>query len=95
MPDPTNSNAPLHGIVVSFCNQDNHYQREFFTIYAEGFTEHTATHLIQLDLYGVVNRRQAEKFGQSDLDYRRDTGYMGSELGGGLYPDGIVQIIDT
>lgn len=57
----------MHAAQVTFANEDNHYQEDTITVYADGFTEETATNFLPLTHPGTTRTAQAHVYGRDQL----------------------------
>lgn len=57
----------VHAARVTYANEDNHYQEDTITVYADGYTEETATAFIDLRPVGITRTAPAHVYGRDQL----------------------------
>ncbi|RMB11906.1 host specificity factor TipJ family phage tail protein [Eilatimonas milleporae] len=57
----------VHGIRVTFANEDNDYQEDTLVVHADGFNETNATSFIDINAPGITRTAQAHVFGRYQL----------------------------
>lgn len=58
---------PIHGLRISFINEEKRYEQDELTVYAPGYTADTATLFEKIELFGTTNPTQAAIKGQWHL----------------------------
>lgn len=57
----------IHAARVTFANEDNHYQEDTITVYADGWNEETASSFLDLTHPGCTRTAQAHVYGRDQL----------------------------
>lgn len=59
---------PVHGLRISFINEEKRYEQDELTVYAPGYTADNATLFEKIELFGTTNPAQAAIKGQWHLN---------------------------